>query len=105
MAGNLSVNDVVYIYSRLEPLAKDMQKTRSAFIMARDTFLDTLAAAHMPVAAPAQQLTPQQEERKRFYAAVTAARREWEGFGQSRMTDFGGATLAPTDDRIIRMVN
>jgi hypothetical protein len=103
MANHLSVNDVIFIYSKLQPIAHEMQRTRSGLEMMRDTGLSVLEALHLPVAPPAQNLTMAQTELKNFYQAVIRARNAWNGFGTARTVDLGAHNLEPTDDRIVRM--
>jgi hypothetical protein len=105
MANHLSVNDVIFIYSKLQPIAHEMQRTRSGLEMMRDTGLSVLEALHLPVAPPAQNLTMAQTELKDFDRAVNQARNAWDGFGTARTVDLGAHNLAPTDARIVRMVS
>jgi hypothetical protein len=105
MANQLSVDDVIFIYSKLQPIAHEMQRTRSGLEMVRDTGLSVLEALHLPFAPPDQNLTMAQTELKNFHQAVIQARNAWDGFGTARTVDLGAHNLPPTDARIVRMVS
>ena len=96
---------MIFIYSKLQPIAHEMQRTRSDLRMVRDTALSVLEALHMPVAPPEQHLTPTQTERKDFYQAVIQARGAWDGFAKASTADLSASNLVPADHRIVRMIS
>ncbi|TCT02426.1 hypothetical protein [Aquabacter spiritensis] len=80
MQGQLSLDDVIYVFTYIERMAHLMQRTRSHLTVATDTIKWVLTAAHIPVEPAEQKLTDEQKERKAFYSAVIDERRTFDKY-------------------------
>jgi hypothetical protein len=103
VSDEIKLGDAIYVYSRLEEMAKELQRTRSTAKMGMSMLRAVGHGLHLPVALQTQDLSSDEAANKVFYDAVIIARSGLSSY-QGRFADMTRKLTKEDTEKLLRLV-